>query len=416
MSLGLATMKRLVAYFVAFYLSFWGLGQSIPGLGLSAGVVGTAAVFIFSPILFVGQKLHLRHQGLLTAFVLLHVVLVNPFELGNLSLKADLIVHIGAAFLFFVLVLNLVGNLQIYSRMIGVLLGTAAGVTLVLVYLHLFVYQSQYLTGHLTYNEYLDLGREGKNTLAFFLALLFPFAYARFTHHRGGYNLSILLLVTFGALYTISRMALLSLISSVILFALWGTRGYRYRRQMVLVGLMVLVILPVQFGIEPLTTFLKLRSPAEVEEVESGERGFVALGGHRYTLLLQSLEGFATSPIFGRGLGSSRQGGRSESHNDYARILYEFGLVGLLLFGSIIWISFRDLRSCKELVPPEHKWLLDGQVVALIGTFLMLLLINAYDSLPVWFILAGSQIIPRAAKGRVLLEAKNGDIGMSLRV
>ena len=386
-------MSRLAFYLVPFYLSFWGLGRDIPGIGLSTTVVGTLTLFLLSVPLFWNKPIRLRHQWFFIGFVLLHVLWLNPFGVRWLD-KLDFSAKVVAAFLFFAIVVNLARTLERYSKMIGVLLATTTAVMLVLVYFHLVVFESSYLSKNLTAEELYYLGRQGKNSMAFFLAVVFPFAYARFTHQRNTYNLIVLVVIAFATVYTISRMALVSLVTAILLFAVIGLKRARYRRQLVAGGLTAFVVFPVVFEIDLVNTFLRARSPATIAEVESGERRILEFGAHRYQLLLQSLDGFIASPIIGQGAGSFRDDGRSDSHNDYGRILYELGLVGFLLAGSIVWFSFRDLRSCKRLVPPEHGWLLDGQIVSLVSTAAMLLVMNAYHTLPVWFVLAGAQVIP----------------------
>ena len=400
-------MKKFLCYIIPFYLSSWGLGQSIPGLGLSVVEIGTGTVFLLSPVLLLTKALHLRHKSLFLGFILLHAVVLNPFSSTNLALKGNFVLHLAAAFLLLLIMVNLVDTLDVYSKMVGIFLVTTAGMVLILVYLHWFVYESAYLTGSLTSDTFFLRGRGGKNTLAFLLAVLFPFAYSRFTYRRSVLNSTVLTLITFGALYTVSRMALISMVASTVLFAVLGTgRVTVFRRQLGVVAFLVLVVIPLRQGTDPVTAFMQVRSGAPI--AASGLEGdaFIDFEGQRMSLLLQGLEGFVTSPLFGRGLGSFREDGRSQSHNDYIRILYELGLIGFLPFMAIFWVSFRDLRSVSRFVPPEHQWLRDGQIVAVLTVLILLVFMNAYETVPVWFVLAGSQIIPRLARRQRAVEPR----------
>ncbi len=402
-------MRRVLCYFVPFYLSFWCLGRSVPGIGVSTSLVATSVLFLLSVLVFWERSLYLRHQAIFAGFIFIHVISLVPFGPNNIALRLDLVAHICAAFLFFVIVANLPNNLDRYSRMLGVLLGTTTGLMLFLLFMHLVVFESQYLTGHLTYSEWYYSGRFGKNTLALFLAMLFPFAYARFTHHRNAYNFLLVAVIAGSALYTLSRMALVGLVVSILVFAGVGLRTARYRRQLVVGFLVLVVILPLQYSVNPLDEFLKLRSPTEVGSIESGDVGFLQLGGARGSHLRNSFDAFTASPVVGNGLGASRADGRSETHNDHLKLLQEFGLVGFCLFWAIVWFSLRDLRSCRRLIGPEHAWLLDGQIVALVSTVVMMGAVNAYDTIPFWFILAGAQVIPLTLKKRHALRSLDGD-------
>jgi len=385
-------LGRGLCYFAAFYLSLWCLQLTFPGVGFSVVKVATFLFFSASVLLFANRTVFLSHFHLFVAFVAMHFVVVNPF--GDFVRAASLMLHIAPAFVFFVILINLVDDLEHYSKVVLVLIGTTAVICAALVYLHLFVFNSDYLTAHLTAEELFWKGRGGKNTLAFFLALVFPFAYSRFSHRRSLSSLLCVALIGFSAVYTVSRMALVSVALSTVLFAIVAVHRKRFIGQTVAVGV-VFAILSLGFGVRPVQEFLKLRSPVQVEEVESGERGFVSFEGQRVDLARQAVAGFLRSPLFGYGSMSFREGQRSESHNDYVRLMYEFGGVGLILFLSIFVVSYRDLRACRKSTPAGYEWLVDAQTVAVLNTAALLLAINAYETLPVWFVLAGAQIVRR---------------------
>jgi O-antigen ligase len=383
-------------YFAVFALSFWCLAQRLPGLGLTAAeIVGGTLATAGLPLLLRG-RLYLRHSPIFLVFVLIHLTIINPDHLGHSAL------HLGGQVLFAfasaVIFVNLAGGLKVYSGMISIMIATTASIALLLTYLHLFEFGSGYLTPHLDYETYYSVGRYGKNTLGFFLAFLFPFAYSRFSHKRTLLSLVGLSLITFSALYTISRMILLSLVLSIFLFAIFSTRRKIFLRQLMIVAVISLILFPVLLEIDLVETFLKLRSPATVEAVEDGEITFFDFGGHRMRMIREGLEGFWSSPLFGHGIGSFRVGGRSQAHNDYIQILYEFGLLGFLLFIAIFLMSFKDLLAGKKAIPPRYQWLWDAQIVCLVSVFFSLLFISAYETLPVWFTLAGTQIVTRSAR------------------
>ncbi len=397
------TGERAVCYFAAAYLSFWCLGVEIPMINLSLAAIGTLGVALAGLPLFLSGRIRLRWPLLLTSFVLLHIVMINPFD--RFEFKIGLAAQLVVTFVFLVTIVNYSRDLDIYARMIRILLATTTLIVGTLIYIHVFVFHSQYLSAHFTLEAFIPLGRAGRNTLSFFLVVVFPFAYSRFSTQRSVYNAIVLGVVGFAALYTISRSALLSVLATVVLFGFLGTPPTRYRRQLVVLCLAVLVILPIGYGVNLWTTFLRLRNPEQIEAVESGDVALVALEGHRFDLIVGALRGFAASPLFGNGFGTAQADLGAETHNDFLRILYEFGLVGFLLFVAIIWSAYRDLRKCRQAVPSEYQWLVDGQTICLICTFGGLLTINAYDSPLVWFVLAGCQILPMAVAARRLSEA-----------
>ena len=340
-------------YFAAFALSFWCLAQRLPGLGLTAAeIVGGTLAAAGLPLLLRG-RLYLRHTPIFFAFVLIHFTIINPDHLGNETLNLGL--QVLFAFAIVVILVNLAGSLKVYSRMISIMIVTTASIALLLTYLHLFVFGSGYLTPHLEYETYYYVGRYGKNTLGFFLAFLFPFAYSRFSHQRTLLSLACLSLITFAALYTISRMTLVSLVLSLVLFVIFSTRRKIFLRQLMIVAFITVILFPFLLEINLVETFLKLRSPATVEAVESGEIGFLEFGGHRMRMIKEGLEGFLTSPLFGHGIGSFRGGGRSQAHNDYLQILAETGVTGFLAIVGLAVLAgplaFRRALGKQAVIP-----------------------------------------------------------------
>ena len=206
--------------------------------------------------------MYLRHTPIFFAFVLIHFTIINPDHLGNETLNLGL--QVLFAFAIVVILVNLAGSLKVYSRMISIMIVTTASIALLLTYLHLFVFGSGYLTPHLEYETYYYVGRYGKNTLGFFLAFLFPFAYSRFSHQRTLLSLACLSLITFAALYTISRMTLVSLVLSLVLFVIFSTRRKIFLRQLMIVAFITVILFPFLLEINLVETFLKLRSPQMV--------------------------------------------------------------------------------------------------------------------------------------------------------
>ena len=69
-------------------------------------------------------------------------------------------------------------------------------------------------------------------------------------------------------------------------------------------------------------------------------------------LISSSLDVFRDYPIFGAGLGTIRNNNYMQlvTHNSYVQIAAEIGIIGLLLFIAIIFISFRNLYKVKKSI------------------------------------------------------------------
>jgi O-antigen ligase len=76
----------------------------------------------------------------------------------------------------------------------------------------------------------------------------------------------------------------------------------------------------------------------------------------RVTLWEDAIEAFQQEPVFGKGFNTyqflGRLGGWRDSHNYYVKLIFELGLVGLLLFLYQFWklyrVGYRLFRSAKD--------------------------------------------------------------------
>ena len=113
----------------------------------------------------------------------------------------------------------------------------------------------------------------------------------------------------------------------------------------------------------------------------------------RFKYLKNSYEGFIEKPIFGHGLASFRRNnpvftddGRlvryPVTHNDFAQIVYELGLIGLITFFGMIFLNLRSLLI--DIKKTESKIML----VQLLLLILAINSINLIDHILFWFIMA----------------------------
>jgi O-antigen ligase len=99
--------------------------------------------------------------------------------------------------------------------------------------------------------------------------------------------------------------------------------------------------------------------------------------------------------LFGHGGGSfqinqfSRHGSYTVAHNDYITMLFEFGLIGTLLFFGIVLGVLKDLWSVRHKIGRENAWLWEGFLASIVCLLIGLLFNNAYFTVIVWFMLAG---------------------------
>lgn len=384
-------LNDLLVYFVAFCLSFWGLGTHLPGLPFGMFLIGIFALLYFSP-LFIKNKLLIPNKNLVLGFVVFHwfaliLNLKNPLAL-------DFIMRINLSFCFYVLLVNIILNIRTYERFLRILMLSFALIVCLLVYKHIFIYKSLFLSTHL--GDPVGVTRAGKNTLSFALGVMFPFFLARFFYNRTLLNLLCFLLIGFAMFYTLSRMVILNFFFSFALFCIFSIKQKAYIK-LTFILFMILTTLAIVSGFG-MKQFLKLKKPTEVQSIETGQEKFISFDSHRGHLIIAGIKGFLNSPIWGNGLSAFRNPdnkltGGSMTHNDYIQILYELGGIGMLMFVSLFVATLSTLFKIKHAIPLDKAWIWDAHMASLFCTFFMMLFINAYDTVLVWFILAGPQIL-----------------------
>ncbi|MBI2067936.1 MAG: O-antigen ligase family protein [Deltaproteobacteria bacterium] len=374
----------------AVTLPLWVFQKDIPGVGLNLFLLGTLPVYILGPFLLLNKRIWLFHKGILVFFVAMHGLYINPNVVVEFSM--NFVVQLVACLVFYVVFVNAIDSIDLYSRIIKVMLLATFVITAYLIYLYWFVWHSSYLNTILNTEDLYYSGRLGKNTLSFFLALLFPFSYSLFAQKKTPLNFLVLLVLGIGIFYTLSRMALLSMFFVVIALPLFSLQRRRYLfLSLVLLGLVGVIRFHYNFTGDD---YMKLRDARYEEHVRTrGGEGFKGGGGHRERLLTQGVKEFLQHPLWGGGADSYRFNVGSASHNDYIQILSEFGLFGFLLFILIFALHFLELIRLRKRIEERHRWLCDAQLVALLNLAFMLNAINAYNVIPFWFIWAGCGVM-----------------------
>jgi O-antigen ligase len=170
-------------------------------------------------------------------------------------------------------------------------------------------------------------------------------------------NLSYLPLAIFATFLTGSRTGLFAIIPAII-FVFWPKRANFGRLVQSFIVLVILLL--VLWSLIPVGTISRLDTVvASISSADFGSRGF--LWREAFTL-------FLAHPILGNGSGSVTVTIGSEAHNIFISILAETGLIGIILFLSIIAIVFNEIIK----LPKGYSGLWLAVIfIMLIGTSLL---------------------------------------------
>lgn len=390
----------LLSFLAAVTLPLWILMYYYPNTNLRIFSLGVFLVYAAGLPVLLKRKIQVRRYVPYLIFAGVHVLsLVIYRNSSELSFTLELL----GSIVFFIVVTENLRGFEVYSAALHRMMVASGVLILVLLYKHLFVYRSIYFSPYLDFHEWQINGVSGaKNTVAFFLCFLFPFIYARFTYHETPLTGFFLFVVSFSALYTLSRMALVSLVFALIGFVVFSFDRKKHLRQLAAIGI-ILFVMQTVFHIG-MSTFFELKAKSMGYVPGAGSQGHIEpqrIANPQYYLhhsyrvrnLVDVLNGFHEKPVLGHGIHSFVSKYHHATHNDFTQILYELGLVGFVSFVMIFWVHIRKIFAVRRAIPPEYYWLWEAQAACFLSLFFCLLFIEAYKSLPFWFMLAGNEII-----------------------
>lgn len=264
-----------------------------------------------------------------------------------------------------------------------------------LIYQYAWVFHSPYLGISIS-----EPTRANRNQLAWFLAVMLPYAAAYFFNGPGRFRGLVPLMVMVVAwLYTSSRGSWIC--GSLGMFwavAFLNDRGIRekVRRGAILIVVFtaIVVLALVRFlpfiQIEDLDLLKRAGSLVSSQEMAEDYSY-----GVRKELVESTLEQYERNPVIGSGLTNSRIQHEFVSHNDVLGVLSELGFIGFLMFlviiSLILWMSL-------DLAP--GNWIKSGSQGSILALTFYLVLINAYTTAAFWIAIYLAMTINQLADGK----------------
>jgi len=258
--------------------------------------------------------------------------------------------------------------------------------SIILIY-YLYYYLVVFKVGYLGIDITED-SRSGRNQLALYLAVIFPYVIAYSLFFKIKIISSLVIIITIVSLiYVGSRAAwLAALLSVIIMSSLGGNRIINKRVKMIAFSLIMVGFS--LWGLQIMTTMSNIESNVEYRyrflDLVTGLKKDNYSNQVRKKLLKDSLERFTSSPIIGIGIRNTYSAEKFEGHNDWLLILTEMGAVGFLLFlGIMVWIM---TQVCDDR--NSDWWVIKGNQGTIVAIVVSLLFIYAYLLLYLWVIYA----------------------------
>ena len=277
---------------------------------------------------------------------------------------------------------------------------SAATLVVIYVYLHylyIFVYGEPYV------GVVIDgLGMKAyKNTFALSLVLLFPYFFYYLIQKKYSYIVRLVSLIAiitiFVAMVFINSrsMVIIGIIEILIFFYFSSSRKFKFY-----VIIAAICASPLLTNISSDIFYSKIYKKSfnpdvELQEIISSYENYYILKSHRGWLLHEAVNGSMKNLFIGHGMGEFRirdtnRGSKTDTHNDFTLILYEYGLIGFLLFLYFIYYLIKKFYNYKKLFKThedkDNYDLVVASFASIIGIIISMLFTNILHSLILFWI------------------------------
>ena len=262
--------------------------------------------------------------------------------------------------------------------------------------LHLFFLESSMLTATSFFYDFDAESYSNKSTLAIYLALLFPFLIFELSKRINLINTYSIFIFAISIFYIFSRSALILTFVGLILCIVSFERRLSLTAIFVSFAIFFSIwffeITPKKYNEMKMQTNIEYFNSYSYDPNESLNKSF-STDSARFNYLKNSYEGFVEKLLFGHGVASFRRNNPVYSddgkllrhpvtHNDFAQIIYELGLIGLIIFLGMLYFNL------KSLLPNMQKTENKIMAIQILVLILAINLINLIDHILFWFIMA----------------------------
>jgi hypothetical protein len=386
--------KPILLVFAFIFSGFVTSRSIIPGLSFS--LFSIVWLLYSSPFYFHKKLITVDDKNIFILFFLFIVMSSGAIHFGEKYSNSIVINLTGSIVMYFILI-SLVQSYDDLRKMIIIHIIITIPIVLVMSYRSWFHFNSLWLSPFWNNNYAL-----GKNTVGFFTVFCFNYLYSYFIYKRSLIKFLGLIILSLATFYTVSRGALISW-SMVLILTPFFTKNKR--PHVYTFGFLIITFILVTniLNFNPLYTFMEIKGRGSAAQLgyeynQATTKKFYnftnsnAPGGkyglsQRASHWVRTAEKFKEKPIFGFGAGSFHRLEGTLAHNDYLTIIYEYGLVGIIIFLLIGWQHFYLLIRTKIKTPINYRWISEATIVQIIILAFTFLTVDAYMIPFTWYIL-----------------------------
>ncbi len=334
-------------------------------------------------------------------------------------------VKVLTAFLSFVIILMFFPREEKFIKQFIIMLSVGMVILLLpLLYRYAIHFGASYLA-----TDWDQENRVGKNQLGYFMARFSFFPLMAYLEKKLSkfVTLPTLLILLISIIYTSSRGSWVALITGILFIIYWYQKYYgtSYAIKKTF-SITIKISIMILFSLFILSKFINLKTEISYRVVSMVEPSALPpekahLGAHSYenrsTRIRQAISGWLTSPIIGVGLGEAESYAMGLIHNDYFAVLLELGLIGLILYLSILYVITKKIFSISKLLKNtkqqiHYPWLSLCAIGSLCSQLFLSNFFDNYQTSYYWIYMGLYLVIYETDKQKIisllqLQEAKN---------
>ena len=390
---------------IAIFYVLWGTSWEINAFSIS---ISTTTIFYFLiflvPFIFINDGKKISISIIINYFF--YCVLIFIFYIISLS-KIINIDDQNYAFIYFLKLLIVPFIIHSVSTLIKSTENLKSflyyfGITFILVYSYLhylykFVLQQHYV-GVIIESGY---SMSGKNSFGAAVALILPFIFVYLYSKSSNKSIIFLTLIflIISTYFIESRsMAIVIILELFVLLII--TTSNKMKKHLLFFLLIGSILIPVIFFENFKSFFLKglYDIPQNQTIIDARNKNFkynqdyILFNTHRGWLLHESLIGAKDNYFIGSGFGTFRirdtnRGSKTETHNDWALILYETGVLGFSALLIFFYSRFHSFYFSSKKIIRDDLYL-QASIASLFGLMIMMLFTNFINTGIFWFIIA----------------------------
>ena len=389
-------INNIVLIVFAFLFSGYVTARSIvPGVGFT--LLAILWLLYGLPFYYHKKIIFVNDTNFFVLLFLFLVMISGSLNFGEKFSNQVVINLAGSVAMYFILI-SLMDSYDIIKKMILINIIIAIPIVIVYSLRSWYGFNSLWLSPYWN-NNYAF----GKNVVGVFTVFCFNYLYSYYMQKKSitkFFGLVILFLTT---IYTISRGALISL---VIVFLFTPIIAKNKKSHIYILSTLVALYFPAVHitNYNPLNAYLEIKNRGSAAQLgydyeKSNSTKFYNFRnrnspGAKYGLsrrashFITTKNNFFDKPLFGSGSGSFRRQEGTLAHSDYLTILFEYGLIGLVIFLIMGFQHFYHLIKFRNKIPPSYRWVLDATVVQIIILAFTFFTIDAYMVPFTWYVLA----------------------------